>query len=130
MKTKTLISCPVTAQLICVFVFTFAKCRVSYDVAHMSRIVRKHAFCICENKGADQLHSVTAQLISAFVFTTLIVQSLFCLQKFTTYMGLVVRKPVFRVSDQVSPKPGCTATEDIQKLEILYIGSRGIVLAT
>ena len=26
------------------------------------------------------------------------------------YMGLVVRKPVFGVSDQVSHKPGCTAS--------------------
>ena len=39
----------------------------------MSRVVRKPAFCICENKNADQLRS----LISAFVFTTRIVQSLF-----------------------------------------------------
>ena len=28
------------------------------------------------------------------------------------YMSLVVRKPVFGVSDQVRHKPGCTATED------------------
>ena len=28
------------------------------------------------------------------------------------YMSLVVRKPVFGVSDQVPYKPGCTATED------------------
>ena len=31
---------------------------------HLSRIMKKPAFCICENKGA-----VTAQLISTFVFT-------------------------------------------------------------
>ena len=42
---------------------------------HMSRIVRKPSFCICENKDADQL----AKPISAFVFTTLIVQSLYFL---------------------------------------------------
>ena len=29
------------------------------------------------------------------------------------YMSLVVRKPVFEVSDQVRHKPGCTATEDV-----------------
>ena len=28
------------------------------------------------------------------------------------YMSRDVRKPVFRVSDQVRHKPGCTATED------------------
>ena len=37
--------------------------------------MRKPDFCICENKGADQL-SVTAKLISAFVLATQIVQSL------------------------------------------------------
>ena len=39
-----------------------------------------------------------------------------------------VRKPVFGVSDQVRYKPGCTATEDGQRLEISDLGSRGIVL--
>ena len=28
------------------------------------------------------------------------------------YLSLVVRKPVFRISDQVPHKPVCTATED------------------
>ena len=28
------------------------------------------------------------------------------------YLSLVVRKPVFGVSDQVRQKPGCTTTED------------------
>ena len=37
--------------------------------------MRKLAFCMCENKDADQLCG-TAQLISAFVFATRIVQSL------------------------------------------------------
>ena len=40
----------------------------------MSRIVRKPDFCLGENKGADP-----AKLISAFVFTTRIVQFLFYL---------------------------------------------------
>ena len=26
------------------------------DAADLRRVVRKPAFCICENKGADQLH--------------------------------------------------------------------------
>ena len=41
-------------------------------------------------------------------------------------LSLVVRKPVFGVSDQVRYKPGCTATEDGRKLEISDIGRRGI----
>ena len=48
----------------------------------MSRVMRKPTFCICENKDADQLRgsfAVTAKLISAFVFATWIVQSLYFL---------------------------------------------------
>ena len=34
-KTKALISCAVTVQLICAFVFTYAKSRFSYDTAQL-----------------------------------------------------------------------------------------------
>ena len=40
-----------------------------------------------------------------------------------------MRRPVFGVSDQVLHKPGCTATEDGQRLEISDLGNRGIVLS-
>ena len=33
-------------------------------------------------------------------------------------------KPVFKVSDKVRQKPGCTDTEDGQRLEILDLESR------
>ena len=33
------------------------------------------------------------------------------------------------VSEQVQHKPGCTVTEDGQRLEILYLSRRGIVLS-
>ena len=36
-KTKTLISCAVNAQLICVFVFAYAGCWFSYSVAQVYR---------------------------------------------------------------------------------------------
>ena len=39
-------------------------------------------------------------------------------------MSLVVRKPVFGVSDQVPHKPGCTATKDGYRLEISNLGSQ------
>ena len=42
----------------------------------MNHVMRKPTFCICEIKDADQL-VVTAKLISAFVFATQIVQSLY-----------------------------------------------------
>ena len=67
MKAKTLISFAVTVMLICVFVFAFAYCWISHAKAQMihtytqiSHIMRKPMFCIC--------NTVTAQLISAFVF--------------------------------------------------------------
>ena len=39
MKTKALISCVVTAQLICIFVFAYANSRFSLDVAHIVLLV-------------------------------------------------------------------------------------------
>ena len=56
-----------TAQLICGFVFAHGKGRFSHVVAHiiigdfsvlglnLSLVTRKPAFCICENKDAEQL---------------------------------------------------------------------------
>ena len=49
--------------------------------------------------------------------------------KYQDVMRLVVRNPVFGVSDQVQHKQGCTATEGGERLEILDLGSRGIVLS-
>ena len=46
-----------------------------------------------------------------------------------TCLILVVRKPVFGVSDQVRHKPGCAVTEDGWRLEISDLGRRGIVLS-
>ena len=55
MKTKGLIDCGATTQLICAFVFAYAKGRISHDAAHMSYIMRKPAFTKLEkNKAADQ----------------------------------------------------------------------------
>ena len=45
------------------------------------------------------------------------------------YLSLVVRKPVFGVSDQVRHKPGCAATEDGLRLKISDLGRRGTVLS-
>ena len=48
-KTKTLISFVVTAKLICVFVFAYAKSRFSHDEAHLIKpeIInhKSHLFC-------------------------------------------------------------------------------------
>ena len=44
-------------------------------------------------------------------------------------MSLVVRKPVFGVSEQVLHKPGCTITEDSQRLQISDLGRKGFLLS-
>ena len=41
LKTKALISFAVTAKLICVFVFAYAKSRFSHDAAHIISLVSK-----------------------------------------------------------------------------------------
>ena len=43
-KTKALISFTVTAKLICVFVFAYAKRWFSHDVAHLFLIYQGHMF--------------------------------------------------------------------------------------
>ena len=40
---------------ICVYVVLIYKTRLSNDEAHLSRVMRKPAFNICENKDTDQL---------------------------------------------------------------------------
>ena len=51
-----------------------------FMLINLSLVVRKPAFCICENKDADQLRSnCAAQLINAVGFPTQIVQPLYFL---------------------------------------------------
>ena len=45
-----------------------------------------------------------------------------------TNMSCVVRKPVFKDSNQVRHKPGCTTTEHGWRLKISKLGSREIIL--
>ena len=46
-----------------------------------------------------------------------------------SYVSCVMRKPVIRVSNYVRHKPGFTATEDGQRLEISDLQCRGVVLS-
>ena len=56
-KTKALISCAVTAQLICVFVFAYAKSPFSHDATHLiAKVLKlciKQVNRVAHNKGAD-----------------------------------------------------------------------------
>ena len=69
-------------------------------IYEMSRIIRKADFYLCKNKDADQLCSnctaVTAQLISAFVFATWMVQFLLYLYPKFQYSSFLlwVYRPV------------------------------------
>ena len=49
-KTKTLISCAVTAQLFCAFVFAYVKFRFSHDAAHFSHDWAEIFYRIKHNK--------------------------------------------------------------------------------
>ena len=66
------------------------------------------------------------------MLTDLLLENLYSmfLTRYDSDMSLVVRKPVFGVSDQVRHKPGCTATQDGMRLEIPDLGSGGIVLCS
>ena len=73
---------------------------------HMNRVVRKLAFCISENKDADKLRG-NRELISDFVFGTLIVQSLYFLNpnfQASSYL-LWLYSPECRIWPE-SPKTG------------------------
>ena len=83
-KTGVLISFVVTVKMICVFVFAYAKVRFYHDTAQimliyqLSFVMRKPAFAY--EKTKTQISStVTAKLISAFVFASRIGQSLYFL---------------------------------------------------
>ena len=66
------------------------------------------------------LHLCCMKMTSGFLMKQLIKEAV------KNKMSLVVRKPVFGVSDQVQHKPGCPAIEDDYRLEISDLGSRGI----
>ena len=77
-------------------------------LSNLSRILRKPALFIYENKGTDQLCVscvVTAQLISAFVFTTLVVQSLYFQNLLSIFYGctaLVILDLLRNLKDRLS----------------------------
>ena len=79
----------------------------------MSLIMRKPAFCICENKALNSC-AVTAQLISAFVFAIQIVQSLYYLNpKFqaSSHASSVAVQPGFCQTWSETPKTGFSHNE-------------------
>ena len=57
-KTKALISFVVTAKLICVFVFTYAKCWISHDVAHLLLLMQKLLYKYSRASSEKNLSSI------------------------------------------------------------------------
>ena len=75
-KTKALISFAVTAKLICVFVFAYAYCLFSHEVAHLSRgqkydLTYLNDSVTCNYRIINQFQFVylKARLICAFIFS-------------------------------------------------------------
>ena len=73
--------CVIFSLLLFLKIVIFLKGMYNFYERYMSCIMRKQDFCICEIKEADELF-LTAQLIRIFVFTTIIVKSLFSNPKF------------------------------------------------
>ena len=68
-KTKALISCAVTAQLICAFVFAYAKSRISHEAAYMCNASHFYLsghkiFSTCDNPSTKNCDSVSPQVSS------------------------------------------------------------------
>ena len=57
-KTKPLISCEITAQLICAFVFAYAKSRFSHDAAHLSHSMGYKTAQRCVDSAACTRRSI------------------------------------------------------------------------
>ena len=78
--------------------------------AYMTLVMRKHAFCLCENKPQISF-AVTAKLISAFVFATRIVQILYFLNpKFQGSPSSVAAQPGLCRTWSETPKTGFLTT--------------------
>ena len=104
------------------------KLTASHQETQISRTMRKPYFCLCENKGAGQLCckcTLTAQLISTFVFATPIEQFLFFHNpKFQdSSQHLCLHRPVY-----VGPglKTGFLATRLNITEFLLYILDKGV----
>ena len=82
--------------------------------------MRKPAFCICENKDADQLR--TAKLISVFVFATWIVQPLYFLNpKFQASSHLIWLYSLVCIGPGTKPRrPVFSERGSINKNGLIY----------
>ena len=110
-KTKALISCAVTAQLICAVVFAYAKFRFSHDTAYIKQASTVY----------DPVNRIIYEQASCYVSITISalrnVYS-YCYALPDLKQSRDARKPVFGVSNQVRHKLACTVSGKGWKLEI------------
>ena len=96
------------------------RCLEDFELHNMSRVVRKPALCICENKDADQrlcfryIHK-TIPLLSKI---SQISQISSLKPPSVAVQSLVTMKSVFNVFDHVRHKPFCASTEASKMFEI------------
>ena len=134
-KTKTQISFAVTAKVISVFVFATPIVQSLYVLnpkfqasSHLLWLYR----LVCVRPGRKPRRQVLSQRSSHNQICNVICSSVYLAPDSVKleankgdmsyfykqeevnifHMSLILRKPVFGVSDQVQHKPGCTATED------------------
>ena len=109
MKTKALISFAVTAKLICVFVFAYAKSRFSHDEAQLSQFSMKAAHKNASAELPDEDNS-NEYPQHRFSWTNNQNNSLIII-KYEPYEPRC-EKNGLRGFDMVPHKPGCTDIEE------------------
>ena len=128
-KTKALISCAVTAQLICVFVFAYANCWFIHAQAQLVVVFFTTTFtvliCMYMQKFKTLphifFHQNNSQLL--FLITVSLMEAVAFSKDLTTYLAPQCQafigafneplrgKTNNVVSEQVQRKPACTSTE-------------------
>ena len=72
-KTNALISCAVTAQLICAFVFTYAKSRVSHDALKLNILQATNINVFCTSQYYKYIYArLTSSLVQCLSFQCLV----------------------------------------------------------
>ena len=70
MKTNARISCAVTAKLICAFVFTYAKSRVSHDALKLNILQATNINVFCTSQYYKYIYArLTSSLVQCLVFS-------------------------------------------------------------
>ena len=102
-----------------------SQCDRGFIVNEMSLVVRKQALCKCEKTKMQISCAVTAQLISAFVFATWLVQSLYYLNpKFQASSHLLwLYSPVCVVPGRKPRRP--VFSQGGSNISILFLASKG-----